>query len=430
MLPAVLAINYFQEVGTSMNYDLLLDFVTELGYNLAMSGAETYRIEESINRILAAYGIESQVFAITNSLTVSIRTAEGKSITRMKRIGYHGNDLDAVERFNSLSRRICAEKPEPEIANIWLAETCNSRVFYKLPITILGSFLGSAGFGVFFGGSYIDGLCAGICGIMLHLTDRFLGKHKTNHFFKTIACAFIMTMVAYITGILNIADNTDMVIIGALMMLVPGLLFTNAIRDIIYGDTNSGINRIVQVFLIAAAIALGTGVAWNLINARWDIPLNAPVIDHSTFVQCIASFIGCTGFFILFNIHGSGAFLCSVGGFITWAVYCAISALGGKPVLSAFIATLFAALYAEIMARIRKYPTISYLIISLFPLIPGAGIYYTTNHLIQSDMAAFTTEGTTTIAIAGVIAVGILLVSSIVRLIYEWVGHKHRKELR
>ena len=84
-----------------MNYDTLLDLVIELGYHLAMSGAETYRIEDSIHRILAAYGIESEVFAITNCMTVSIRTTDGRTITRMKRIGHHGNDLDSVEKFNS-----------------------------------------------------------------------------------------------------------------------------------------------------------------------------------------------------------------------------------------------------------------------------------------------------------------------------------------
>ena len=407
-----------------MNYDLILDFVTELGYELAMSGAETYRIEDSINRILAAYGIESQVFAITNSLTISIRTTDGKSITRMKRIDYHGNDLDSVEKYNSLSRRICSEKPAPEIAVRWMEETKKSKIKYKSPTILLGSFLAASGFSIFFGGTLIDGLCAGLCGIVLCLTDRFLGKHKTNPFFKTIACAFIMTMIAYIAGVLKIADNTDTIIIGTLMMLVPGLLFTNAIRDIIYGDTNSGINRIVQVLLIAAAIALGTGVAWILFKSRWDLPANAPVEMHSYFIQCLASVVACTGFFVLFNIHGSGAFLCSLGSGLTWAVYCITYHYSNNLILSNFIAALFAATFAEIMARIRKYPTISYLVISLFPLVPGAGIYYTTNALIQNNMSDFTTTGKDTIAIAGVIAVGILLTSSIVRLVYEWINNK------
>ena len=407
-----------------MNYDILLDLVAELGYNLAMAGAETFRIEDSINRILSAYGIESEVFAIPNCMTVSIRTADGKSVTRMRRIGYHGNDLDSVERYNSLSRRICAEKPAPAVAIQWLKETSASRIKYRLPFYLLGNILGAAGFSIFFGGSLIDALCAGLCGILLGLADRFLEKFKTNQFFRTIATAFIMTMVAYITGVIGIADNTDAVIIGTLMILVPGLIFTNAMRDIIFGDTNSGINRIVQVILIAAAIALGTGVAWNLSSSLWGIAVNAPVLEHSAFIQCIACFVGCVGFFILFNIHGPGGFLCALGGAITWTTFCLVEQFGGGELVCYFISTLFAAAYAEVMARIRKYPTICYLVVSIFPLIPGAGIYYTTNYLVQGDMSSFASQGTLTIAIAGVIAVGILMVSTIVRLWSEWRHNK------
>ena len=79
-----------------MDYNLLLDNATDLGYELAMSGAETYRVEESINRVLASYGVESEVFAIPNCLTVSIETPDGRPMTRMRRIGFHGNDLNRV----------------------------------------------------------------------------------------------------------------------------------------------------------------------------------------------------------------------------------------------------------------------------------------------------------------------------------------------
>lgn len=413
-----------------MDYNILLDLVTELGYQLAMSGAETYRIEESISRILSAYGIESEIFAITNCMTVCIRTAEGESITRMKRIDYHGNDLDAVEKFNSLSRKICAETPAPDEAYRWLKQTKASRIYYKLPMVLLGCFLGAAGFAVFFGGTLVDALCAGFCGLVLGLADRFLSNHKTNLFFKTIACSFVMTIIAYFTGFLGIARNTDMVVIGPLMILVPGLLITNAMRDIIFGDTNSGINRIVQVFLIAAAIALGTGVAWNLSNTLWDMPINATAMEHSYFIQCVASLVGCTGFFILFNIHGPGGFLCALGGGITWAAYSLSHYLGASSLTSYFVATLAAAAYAEIMARVRKYPTISYLVISIFPLLPGAGIYYTTNYLVQGNLTDFAAQGKHTVAVAGVIAVGILVVSTTVRLINEFKHLKQTKELR
>ncbi len=284
----------------------------------------------------------------------------------------------------------------------------------------MGNILGAVGFAVFFGGTLIDSACAGICAILLGLADRFLEKFKTNQFFRTIASAFIMTIVAYVTGILGIANNTDTVIIGTLMILVPGLIFTNAMRDIIFGDTNSGINRIVQVLLIAAAIALGTGAAWNLCNSLWNIPLVPPAITHGYFIECIASIIGCIGFSILFNIHGPGGLLCALGGAVTWASFCFSEFLGCSEIMCYFTSTLVAATYSEIMARIRKYPAISYLVVSIFPLIPGAGIYYTTNFLVLGEMSNFASMGTKTIAIAGSIAAGILMISTIARLWGVW----------
>lgn len=409
-----------------MDYEILLDLVTDLGYSLAMSGAETFRVEESINRILTTYDIESEVFAITNCMTVSIKTPDGKTVTRMKRIGFHGNDLDTVERYSNLSRRICTQKPSPETALQWLEETHSSRIKYKLPLYLLGNILGAAGFAVFFGGTLMDALCAALCGMLVGLSDHFFGKFGTNQFFKTIVCAFIMTVGGNIAGVFGLADNTDTVIIGTLMILVPGLLFTNAMRDIIFGDTNSGINRIVQVLLIAAAIALGTGVAWNLSNALGEMMVNSPTQSYGWVIQCVSAFIGCIGFSFIFNIHGPGILLCALGGAASWAIYCLSAHLGCSITTSYFLSALTAATYSEAMARIRKYPAISYLVISIFPLIPGSGIYYTTNCLVMGDMSGFTEMGKQTIAIAGVIAVGILMISTLVRLWTEWKKHMKR----
>lgn len=400
-----------------MDYYALLDTVTELGYRLAMSGAETYRVEESINRVMEAYGIEAEAFAIPNCLHVSIKTEPGKPMTRMRRIGQHGNDLDAVERYSNLSRKICAEKPDPLVAAKWLKETTASLRSYSLPVNLAGNILGACGFAILFGGNLVDCLCAGACGLVVGLVSHISEKLKANQFFRLIGASFFMALLAYCAGSVGIAANADAVIIGALMILVPGLVFTNAMRDIIYGDTNSGINRIVQVLLVAAAIALGTGAAYNLTDTLLSIASPAPVIYHNLLIEAVACFVGCTGFFILFNIHGNGGFLCALGGTLTWITYRLITAIGGDEITAYFFATMVAALYSEVMARIRKYPAISYLVISVFPLIPGAGIYYTTNHLVRGDMTSFAAQGTHTIAIAGAMAVGILIISTLFRVI-------------
>ena len=409
-----------------MEYSKLLDLATDLGYELAMSGAETFRVEESISRVLKAYDIDAEVFVIPNCMHISIEPVIGRPLTRMRRIGSHGNDLDAVEKFSGLSRRICAEHPAPEIAAKWLEETKQQRLQYPLSAYLAGNFLGAFGFAFLFGGGLRDALCAGACGILVGLINKFMDRVGANQFFRIIAAAFLMALPAYGLGSAGIVPNPDAAVIGALMILVPGLLFTNAMRDIIYGDTNSGINRVVQVLLIALAIALGTAAAWNVSAQLWGSYALAPAIDMPLWFHAIVSFIGCVGFTILFNIHGPGGLLCGIGGMLAWLVYLLVRDVTGHDLTAYFFATMFSSLYAEIMARIRKYPAISYLVVSIFPLIPGAGAYFPMNYAVKGQMESFADQGIHTAAIAGVMAVAILLVSTVVRIATTW--HLKRKK--
>lgn len=409
-----------------MDYNKLLDMATDLGYELAMSGAETFRVEESIVRILSSYGVEAEVFAIPNYLIVSIHPEEGQPITRMRRIGMHGNDLDSVEKFSGLSRAYCNRKPDPAEGLKWLDYVRNQKLKYSTPMFYLGNFLGASGFSLFFGGNLIDAVCGGICGMLIGFVDRIMSDLKANQFFRTIAESFFMALLAYAMGAVGIASNPDAVTIGALMILVPGLLFTNAMRDIIYGDTNSGINRIVQVLLIAVALALGTAVAWNLATSLWGTPVSAAAIPFSIPAECLFSFIGCIGFAILFNIHGPGGILCALGGLIAWFLYRVALEYTGSDIQAYFWGALGASFYSEIMARVRKYPAISYLVVSIFPLIPGAGVYYTMNHAVQGNMELFASKGMHTAAIAGIMAVGIILASTLFRVYSVWKNMKRK----
>lgn len=399
-----------------MDYNILLELATDVAHRLAMSGAETFRVEDSVVLIMQAYGVEAEAFAIPNCLTVSMETPDGVPMTRMKRIGYHGNDLDSVERYSNLSRRICREKPDPKVAFQWLKEADRSKRQYKLPLLLAGNFLGACGFSVFFGGCFADSLFAGICGIVVGLVNLLMDRLKANAFFRTIIASFLMAALAYVLSVFHIVQNADTVIIGTLMILVPGLLFTNALRDIIYGDTNSGLNRIVMVFMIAVAIALGTGAALQAVSTLISQPPSATDLVHPAAIQLLACLIGCIGFAIVFNIHGPGGLLCALGGVLTWATYMIVISLGGSDLLGYLWATIVASFYAEVMARVRKYPAISYLLISIFPLIPGASVYYTMTHAVKGDMASFADTGIHTIGIAGAIAVGILLVSTAFRI--------------
>lgn len=407
-----------------MDYNLLMDLATDLGYELAMSGAETFRVEESVTRLLAGYGVDSDVFAIPNYLMITIRTDKGTPLTRMRRIGYHGNNMDSVERFSGLSRQLVREKPPLEEAHQLLLDTRKSCRSYSQSMQYIGHFVGACGFGLFFGGRWMDGICAGLCGLLVGIVDRYLDTLKANQFFRTIAASFLMALAAYALGMLGISQNPNAVTIGALMLLVPGLLFTNAMRDIIYGDTNSGVNRIVQVFLVAVALSLGTAAAWHIASILWGTPTDTGTVVYNLTTQCVLCFIGCFGFTILFNIHDLGVLICALGGTLVWAVYCISVKLGDSEIMGYFWGAVVASAYSEVMARVRKFPAITYLVISIFPLIPGAGVYYTMNYAVQGDMERFASQGMYTAAIAGIMAVGILLVSTSVRIYHVWKSKK------
>ena len=408
-----------------MNERLLLEAATTLGYRLAMSGAETFRVEETIQRVLKTYGYDAEAFAIPNCLTVSIITASGDPMTRMRRIGPHGNDLDAVEMYSNLSRAICNRHPEPTELLNWLEYVEDHRRSYTPLIQAVGFFLSAFGFCFTFGGTFADALGAGLCGLIIMAVERFMGKLSSTQFFRTIIAAFCMAFFVYLIHSVGMVQNADAAIIGALMILVPGLLFTNAMRDVMYGDTNSGLNRLVLVLLIAVAIALGTAAALKLSTSLWGAPRGMGLMDYGFIMLNIGIFIGCVGFSIYFNIHGPGILVCAVGGVLTWTTYLVALELGVGIIYANFLGGIVASVYAEVMARIRHFPAISYLVVSLFPLLPGAGIYYTMAYAVENEMTRFAQKGYQTAVIAAALALGILLVSTAFRI---WSNYKMEKK--
>lgn len=150
------------------------------------------------------------------------------------------------------------------------------------------------------------------------------------------------------------------------------------------------------------------------------MPVSDAAVSYSVGTQCLFAALGCVGFSILFNIHGPGTVLCTIGGALAWLVYCIAGELGCSDIVSYFWSALFASVYSETLARLRKYPAISYLVVSIFPLIPGAGVYYTMNYAVLGQMELFAQQGMHTAAIAGIMAVGILLGSTVFRIYSDW----------
>lgn len=250
------------------SYALLLELAAELGYRMMCTGAEVYRVEESVQRVLQAYGVESgEIFAIPNCINVSLTDPDGQSSTRIRRIPPHETDLDLLVAYNELCRQVCQAPPPPEELRQRLDAILQQRRTYSFPMHLLAWFAGAGAYSLFFGGSLRDSLCAGLCGLAIGLCGRGMNWLHTNPFIRTIAGGSISALCALLLVGIGLGESVDFIIIGALMLLVPGLIFTNAMRNIMSGDLISGTNLVVQALLIATAIALGTGFVLSLATA-------------------------------------------------------------------------------------------------------------------------------------------------------------------
>lgn len=249
-------------------YALLLELAAELGYRMMCTGAEVYRVEESVQRVLQAYGVESgEIFAIPSCINVSLTDPDGQSSTRIRRIPPHSTDLDLLVAYNELCRQVCQSPPPLEDLRQRLDTILQQRRTYSFPMHLLAWFGGAGAYALFFGGSLRDSLCAGLCGLAIGLGGCGMDWLRTNSFIRTIAGGAISALCALLLMSIGLGENLDFIIMGALMLLVPGLIFTNAIRDIMSGDLISGTNLVVQALLIATAIALGTGFVLSLAAA-------------------------------------------------------------------------------------------------------------------------------------------------------------------
>ena len=173
-------------------YEELLEFAVALANRLQACGAETYRVEETIVRVIEAYGVEKvDTFVIPSSIMASLETND-VVLTKIRRLKSGGTMLDGIERYSALCRRICIEKPDLKTARKLLVETDRSIHEYGPVIYYLAAFLIGFGFGIFFGGKLAEALAAGVCGIATGASLRFMGRFRANAFFTSFVCSFIL----------------------------------------------------------------------------------------------------------------------------------------------------------------------------------------------------------------------------------------------
>ena len=246
-----------------METEKLLNFSCEMGRQLLQNGAEIYRAEESIRRLLAAYGrTETEVFAIPSCIILNIQEGE-RNYTKSIRVRTVSNNLRKLSNLNALCRDICREPPPVE-ESVRRMEAIVSEPVYSALTGFMAHGLVAFFFTLFWGGDLLDAAAAFPCGLVVRAVLVSMRRLRANEFLTYLAAAMLAALEPLVLAWAGAPVNTDKMIIGTIMLLVPGIAMTNVMRDVLAGDFLTALTRLAEVLIVGMAITVGVAMAITL----------------------------------------------------------------------------------------------------------------------------------------------------------------------
>ena len=238
----------------------IMDFIMAAGQTLLENGAEVFRVEQTMEIMARSFHLrEFHVYVLTNGIFASAGTAEISEIRNVPNRTIHLGRVDAV---NELSREIAAGEMTLDEAESRLV-MARRIPFPPDHIQLLAGTIGSFCFSLMFGGTPASSLVAAAAGLAASAYLLLCEKYRVPGGFQKISAAALITLVS-ILGCIPLRASVSHAVIGALMILTPGVAFTMGLRDFVHGDYLSGAIRMIDALLIAASIAIGTGLVLGL----------------------------------------------------------------------------------------------------------------------------------------------------------------------
>ena len=392
----------------------IMELAYEAGAILLENGAEISRVDETMRRIAGHYGVDDEnFFVLSNGIM-----ATAKGFARTKFIPIKGASLDKVVAVNQLSREVSVGKCDLEQLESRLKSI---RAMRPKPAweQIAASAFGSAAFCIIFGGGFADSIAAFVAGLVLWVYMLFVGYQHLSRIAGAITGGLLATLLCGVMFRLGLGTHLSNMIIGAIIPLIPGVPFTNGIRDLAHEDYIAGVTRLLDALLTFFCISMGVALAFMLDAAVSGTmqhleTLTAAPETAGMVVQLLAAYVGTVAFAVLFGVPRKYYLDSGLCGMLGWLLYLILVNYTGLSVANVvFFATVLVTFTAMVLAIVRKCPITVYLICGIFPLVPGAGIFWTTYNLVSEQLGAALHTGVTALKVTVAIAFGIILVAEL-----------------
>lgn len=386
----------------------VLEVASEAGHILLENGAEISRVEDTMERISSHYGVHTgHFFVLSNGI---FTTSSSNKYANVEFIPIRGIQLSKVVEVNRLSYRIAADKVSLTQARAEL-DAIRDEPMKPAWEQIVGSAFGAAGFCAVFGGGFMDCAAAFVVGTLLYLFLLFVSSRYLSKIVGGICNSLVATLLCLASYRLGFGSSLSNIIIGAIMPLIPGVPFVNGVRDLADSDYIAGTTRLTDAMLGFFCIALGVGTSFVLDGSIFQgmIELKGVTVNAETAGlgwQTLAAFIGTFAFAILFGVPRQQYATCGIIGAIGWAAFLIMTRAGiAGTMVSITFSTVLICLMSRMVAVWDKCPSTVYLLCGIFPLVPGAGIFWFTYYLVAEKFRLSMTTGFN----AGMAAIAIVL---------------------
>lgn len=235
----------------------ILTLSVEIADTMLRNGAEIYRVEDSVIHILEAYSIDHfDVYVLSNGIFASANEDREDACSMVRHVPLGSTDLGKIAALNQLVRDICFHSCTVEEAWSRLKE-CRVLPSYRTTLCVLACGLGNSCFCYLFGGGPWDVCFAVAIGILEQYLLFYFKKHKVSKFLTNVFASMFVSVLSILVYMSGLPVLYDKIIIGSIMPLLPGILFTTSIRDFYNGDYLSGTIHLIDALLTALCIAVG-----------------------------------------------------------------------------------------------------------------------------------------------------------------------------
>ena len=419
------------------NLSDVLEVASTAGHILLENGAEISRVEDIMARISSYFGVDSgNFFVLSNGIFTTgsagkVEKAGGQASTyaNVEFIPIRPIQLQKVVEVSQLSYDISSGRCSLEEARTRL-ERIRKTPAKPMWEQVLGSAFGAAGFCAVFGGGFLDCGAAFVVGCLLYVFIFLVSGRYMSRIVGGICNALVATLLCLACYRIGFGHSLSNIIIGAIMPLIPGVPFVNGVRDLANADYLAGITRLTDAMLGFFCIAIGVSVAFFADGSLFGgmIALAGVQVDPGTaglLVQTLAAFVGTTAFAVLFGVPRHQYIPAGIVGAVGWLCYLVLVRYALlTPAVSTVLATVVIGLLSRVFAVWEKCPAAVFLLCGIFPLVPGAGVFWCTYYLVSSQLPLSQSAGFTAAKIAIAIVLGIILAMELPQRIFSVLRKK------